>query len=135
MRICTKCKKPRDSTDYYVGNPWCKNCKREYERERRAAKGDDINARRRERAADPERRAATREYNREYWKRNPEKLRAKNIMAAYGITAEEYDRLMADPCGICGALAEHLDHDHDTGRLRAAATYVESFHILTGGVV
>jgi len=36
----------------------------------------------------------------------------------YGITPEEYVGYLAEPCGICGADSEHLDHDHDTGKVR-----------------
>jgi hypothetical protein len=41
----------------------------------------------------------------------------------YGITKAEVDRLRAsqdDRCAICGdAGPEHLDHDHDSGRVRS----------------
>lgn len=38
----------------------------------------------------------------------------------YGLTPDEYAAMMSDPCRICGAPSKHLDHDHVTGRARAA---------------
>lgn len=38
----------------------------------------------------------------------------------YGITIEQYELLLATPCGVCGKLSEVLDHCHATGIVRAA---------------
>lgn len=78
-----------------------------------------VNADRRARMqASPELRALRAQRNREYWQRNPEKLRERNIYVAYGITVEEYDAIMANPCAICGAKSQHLDHNHETKEIR-----------------
>jgi hypothetical protein len=82
------------------------------------------------------------EWNRRYKAKNHAKLRTKanaryaadpvgqarkhlgwKLKRKYGITLEEYDRLMAMPCGICGITATDgarivLDHCHDTGKVR-----------------
>ena len=41
-------------------------------------------------------------------------------MFHYGITREEYEKLIAKPCEICGKHKNRmaLDHDHATGELR-----------------
>ena len=36
----------------------------------------------------------------------------------YGLAREEYERLMGQPCGICGEPSKHMDHDHSTGQVR-----------------
>lgn len=48
--------------------------------------------------------------------------RAWKIKTRYGITAEEYDAIVARGCAICGRRGDgiHMDHDHKTGRVRDA---------------
>lgn len=45
-----------------------------------------------------------------------------HLRRRYGITVEHYDRMFADQNGVCAickeAAAEHVDHDHKTGRVR-----------------
>lgn len=36
----------------------------------------------------------------------------------YGISREEYNAYLREPCGICGAESKHLDHNHETGEIR-----------------
>jgi len=73
---------------------------------------------------DPEKR---REYQRKKWKqyskRNPEKIRAKNFKDRYGIGIEEYEALKDQQdgkCGICGTTGHvlYVDHCHDTQKIR-----------------
>lgn len=69
-------------------------------------------------ATDPERRAA--------------QNRAANLRRNYGLTPEHYDEMFAAQngvCALCGSPADpngvraasrlHVDHDHETGRVRA----------------
>ena len=64
---------------------------------------------------------------------NAEYRRRVRLKGRYGITPEEYDRLLAEQggrCAICRGLPEHtnrpkhwteifcVDHDHDTGKVR-----------------
>ena len=45
-----------------------------------------------------------------------------HLRRRYGITAEHFDRMLAEQNGMCAicreAPAEHVDHDHATGRVR-----------------
>ena len=45
-----------------------------------------------------------------------------HLRRRYGITAEHFDTMFADQGGVCAicreAKAEHVDHDHATGRVR-----------------
>lgn len=160
MKTCSRCgeTKPRHQFGAERAKPdglkaYCRDCsaaylreyrQREpqrfltYERDRLKHHGDQ------RRAADRERWASARsEVESETRARFARKIR-KN----YGITLEEYDALVANPCALCGS-AQHivLDHCHTTGairgplckpcnsalgvfgddpdRLRAAAEYIE----------
>src|SRR4029077_18370979 len=43
-----------------------------------------------------------------------------HIETAYGLTLEAYDAILDNPCRVCGRhKADHLDHDHATGKVRA----------------
>lgn len=78
--------------------------------------------------ATPEGRAA---YLRAHRAANPAHYRAKDLLRDFGITAEEYGKLLADQSGVCAVCArpeiatrngklKHLavDHDHLTGDIR-----------------
>ncbi len=67
------------------------------------------------------------------WKeKNPEKVAATRRRAAlrrYGITPEDYDRMLAEQGGACAICSSydprarggnfHVDHNHETGEVRA----------------
>ena len=42
------------------------------------------------------------------------------VKTLYGLTIEQYEEIMRTPCALCGAPAEHLDHSHDSGKVRGA---------------
>lgn len=44
--------------------------------------------------------------------------RRTKIARQYRLTLEEYDSLMAEPCGICGERSKHMDHCHASGVVR-----------------
>jgi len=60
------------------------------------------------------------------WKYKPENKRNHNLKARYGISAKEYDALLArqnGKCAICGLEMDEgkrlaVDHDHETGKVR-----------------
>lgn len=66
-------------------------------------------------------------YNREYGIKNPRFWRQYRLKQLYGITVEEYDRLLFQQDGKCAICRNHhrlgcrdlfVDHDHATGRVR-----------------
>lgn len=123
----------------------CKGCKaasdawsHERHREKRLARMREYDQRsqpeRRERLSSrtEEEREAQRAYNQEY-RSDPvvqRRLRSARLQKAYGITVDDFDRMLAEQggrCAICrrtkeeaGGRGEHLhvDHDHETGRVR-----------------
>ncbi len=69
------------------------------------------------------------EYNRGYRQRNKEKLtkrrRDNHLQCSYGITLEDYDRMLEAQqgcCAICSSKPEMkrlaVDHNHSTGKVR-----------------
>jgi hypothetical protein len=71
------------------------------------------------------------ENGRKIWKKimTPEKNRARQLKNRYGITIEEYNKILFDQnngCAICGKETAynngekrlHVDHCHTTGRIR-----------------
>jgi len=66
-----------------------------------------------------------RKRDREWNKRNPEKVRDHRIRGQYGISAKEYDAIIdraGTLCPICGKsfgeIPPCLDHNHSTGKIR-----------------
>jgi hypothetical protein len=59
-----------------------------------------------------------------YKRRDKERNRLANkrsrVKVAYGLTLDEYESLMKNPCQICGLRTErmHLDHCHQSGQVR-----------------
>jgi hypothetical protein len=58
-----------------------------------------------------------------YYALNREKMTAisrnHRCRRLYGVSMEEYDRRLAQPCAICGRSSTVLDHDHNTGKARS----------------
>lgn len=66
-------------------------------------------------------------YHRDWKARNPEYRRNNHLLKKYGITAIDYDRMLAEQgggCAICGTKNPgrgkyfFVDHDHRTGMVR-----------------
>lgn len=66
--------------------------------------------------------------NRRWWENNPEKARSNHLKTAYGVSIEEYNKLLKkqnNKCAICGIDVAYLnenmsvDHDHNTNKIRA----------------
>jgi len=101
---------------------WCKNCRAQYQKNRKAK--------------DPERvRAQGRKAEQKWWWAHPERarelVRAQHLRRQYGLSAEEYDTILAEQEGVCAICGEAetrscrgkvsalaVDHDHATGEIR-----------------
>lgn len=67
-------------------------------------------------------------YCRKYRLDNPGKRRENHLMGKYGISTDDYDRMLLEQggrCAICGGTEPGgkkgylgVDHDHDTGKIR-----------------
>ena len=55
-----------------------------------------------------------------YYKNNPDKCKARDVKRLYGLTLEEYKRLLQQPCQICGKPSRDVDHCHATNQVRGA---------------
>lgn len=82
---------------------------------------EEYNRRRREKyKSDPEYREKVKEQSDSARKKNPWQRR----LTQYGLTHYEYELMLNDGCGICGASFElestkvAIDHDHSTGKVR-----------------
>ncbi len=53
----------------------------------------------------------------EYRKRGKQRSKKHSVNKLYGLSLEEYDKIMEKPCAICGADSQALDHDHITGEV------------------
>jgi hypothetical protein len=56
---------------------------------------------------------------------DPEYQRDWHLAKRYGISSVEYDAMLEEQCGVCAICGKppkknrlHVDHDHDTGRIR-----------------
>lgn len=128
-KVCSQCRvtKPLDafhrrsaSSDGH--RDCCKECVCRYNADRYAGDRDAVIERemlRRRSAGVPARRAGRDPANLAAW-------RLQERCAKYGLTVEDYERMLTDQGGTCavcgdppGAKALAIDHDHATGRARA----------------
>jgi len=65
--------------------------------------------------------------DREWRRNNPEKsakrYRRHRLKRDYGLTTDDAEALLAKPCAICGKDSEVIDHNHQTGAVRAALCF------------
>lgn len=119
QKHCPRCSsdKHRDEFHNNAGQPdgkavWCKACMKIH--------FNNLTPSQRKRR--DETATAWRQVNKEKHALHGKRCRIKR---EYGITLEEYEKIIAGPCGICGSTPEenkhrHLDHCHDTGKVRGA---------------
>ena len=123
MKKCSRCGQEKPTSDYHKDNRnpdglygWCKDCARAKAREYRAKNVEKVReSQRRSRQSRPE----------VYWE--------KNLRSAFGITAEDYEQMLANQNGACAICKQEeteihprsgtqrrlaVDHCHDTGRIR-----------------
>ncbi|MFJ6087445.1 endonuclease VII domain-containing protein [Streptomyces sp. NPDC092369] len=148
-RRCSRCKEqlPRSA---FAGNrsmpdglqAYCRECSAEYYRQRQEAKGKKV----REKVPVPSghKRCPQCEVVKPHaeWERNrssadgwssycrecrAERNRISYFKRKYGLASAELDALIADQLGICciclAAPAEHVDHCHQTGRVRGVLCF------------
>lgn len=64
-------------------------------------------------------------YSKEYYEENKERIRYERTKYNYGVTQDEYEEMHANQSGLCAICkipsdkTLHIDHDHDTGKVRA----------------
>ncbi len=141
-KSCGKCGQTKPEVGFYLkkGKPtsWCKECYREWHRERYAPKtGADDSPRACASCGESFRPKTRRPAKfcsvacKETDRKESGAARARHLLRTFGITAEEYDAMLAAQgggCAICGCRPEeqaaryttflHVDHDHTTGRVR-----------------
>lgn len=128
-KTCSRCKKTQPVSEFFASyrskdgfGYWCKTCKREYQRTGKG-KEDHDKANRKYRKTKEEKKAAHKEYNREWYKR---KGRDYSLRFNYGITLKQYDEMLKqqnEVCVICSEVNLNgkllcVDHDHKTGKVR-----------------
>lgn len=66
-----------------------------------------------------------RRYKKRYYLENKEKMRWQKLHKRYGISVNEWEEMLLKQnsgCAICGkeldARTAHVDHDHETGKVR-----------------
>lgn len=99
-------------------DPAVREREREYQRRWRA-KNPEKDAEYSRRYAEANR-EKSRESTRRWFEANPGYSHAHYIKKTYGITVEEYDKIIARGCAICGKSEGRmcLDHCHTTGKVR-----------------
>ena len=106
MKKCNKCFIEKDDTLFHKNGisgrrPTCADCSREYQRDWRNSEGS----------------------HKEWHKKHPRKYKEYALKHNYGLSLDEYDRLLAEQnnrCAICKEVMDKIcvDHDHSTGVVR-----------------
>ena len=133
MKRCTKCGVEQPIDEFYRATGTrdglrgdCKTCFQRRAAARYRASPDAAKERtRRWREDNPEKYAANQRKHRESG-RKKEADRRSYLKRKYGLTLEDYDRMLEAQdggCAICGRpprpdISLHVDHDHETGRIR-----------------
>jgi hypothetical protein len=131
MKRCKKCKALKPLTQYYGAEgardglrSECKSCSLAYRRQwYRDNRDRAISYVRAWQQANPDRVRAWRVRNRD---RRNEQMREIHLRNKFGLTVEEYDRILEAQGGVCAlcdaratpGISLHVDHDHGTGEIR-----------------
>lgn len=116
LRWCVRCEQAKPITDFYLrrGRYYetrCRNCRNTRQREAHRQNPEKY-----------------REYTKEWRAKNQHKLRAirrKWTIATYGLTEQEYNKMLAIQGGVCASCGDGptrgylvIDHDHGTNKVR-----------------
>ncbi len=134
---CRRCKVTKPSGQFSPDNrnrdglqAYCKPCVLEYQRKRRAHPSEaDL--------------AMKKKHSDLYYERHKPAINAKEqnrkLKSRYGITMEDYERMVLEQegkCGICetsepGGRGKrfHVDHDHETGEVRGLLCWICNKHL------
>ena len=121
LRCCPKCKTVKPSSDFYKCSytsyglsVHCKACQANYQRGNVKVKQYHQEYHQKEKKA-REKSGSSKEYFRTRW-----------LKHKYGLTIEQFEEMLKaqdSKCAICGEVQEsekfHIDHNHDTGAVRA----------------
>jgi hypothetical protein len=139
MKICSNCKieKPRSEFHKNKANKdglayWCKLCNRAaIEQYRTTPKGKEVSKKKKKRyRAIPKGKEEKKRSDKKWLATSKGKLfkRKDKLRARYGITLEEYDKMLKDQGGVCAICGTDnpgvgfdlflVDHDHKTGKVR-----------------
>lgn len=157
MKLCKSCGEVKPLTEFSRHKDMadgrqnhCKVCRAEWLRDWRAKnphKQREYNKRTYERHGESRRAYANAQYAADP-RQGARQYLAWRIRRDFGLTLDEYDAIVSQPCGLCGSTEQSvLDHDHlthkvrgplcqtcnkaigmlgdDPARLRAAADYIE----------
>lgn len=117
-KVCAKCEKPRKAVEYLipgVEGPVCSTCRRRW-------KLENV----------PGFRELNQKSTHDSYLKRRDQIRDRQLQKDYGITLEEYDRMLEGQdsrCAICrrepGPHRQFsVDHDHSTGRIRGILCHV-----------
>jgi hypothetical protein len=139
-RICKRCHDVKDITSFSKDatrvdglHPHCKDCRRTYGTPARARARENVELKQRDN--DTHKRYYARNRDRlikNMPTRNPAYNKNSFLKSTYGITLAEFDALVEQQKGVCaicekpetrksrygGTCRLHVDHDHNTGRVR-----------------
>lgn len=125
-----KCRIENRRVNNYMKKYYSENSNKWSERQKQEQyKADKNKARREKYSKDAEYREKAKATAREYNAKNPRVKAANRLKTEYGLTIEQYDKMLESQngkCAICGgdqksSLTKNLyvDHDHETGAVRA----------------
>lgn len=127
MKECKKCKETKSLTSFNktkrnkdgLQND-CRSCCKAYKAKHYKENKAKINAKNLKWSRDNKDKSNA--IKAKYSKANPNRVletkRKSHAMNKYGLTLEEYYAHLETPCDICGEEAKHLDHCHDSGKVR-----------------
>ncbi len=122
MKKCKYCDFMGNVTDFAKGRLRCNDCHQKYEKDRWGRNAEKHAAYKKERYEKVSKEADKKRAN-DWYYRNKDRVKAKNIERLYGISNEEYEEMQIrcnNRCELCQKIVDKLcvDHNHTTGKIR-----------------